>query len=78
MGCGNSSESKPDEDGHHRRPKVSIRVGNQVERDKEQTQIVFVFGKDFQSNTRHYNIHVRNKVVFSSNRIHHQIISALL
>ncbi|XP_072014534.1 uncharacterized protein [Amphiura filiformis] len=46
MGCGNSADNKPDEDGaHHRRPKVSIRIGNHVERDKEQTQIVFVFGK---------------------------------
>ena len=49
MGCGNSSDGKPDKDGQtSSRPKVSIRVGNHVERspNKEETQIVFVFGKD--------------------------------
>lgn len=50
MGCGNSSETegrKEEEHGFfHRRPKVSIRVGQHVEEvSKDETLVVFVFGK---------------------------------
>ncbi len=49
MGCGNSSETegrKEEEHGFfHRRPKVSIRVGQHVEEvSKDETLVVFVFG----------------------------------
>lgn len=48
MGCGNSTDGKG-EDGEkgffHRRPKVSIRVGNSVKLSTDETTIVFIFGK---------------------------------
>ncbi|XP_041467551.1 uncharacterized protein LOC121417883 [Lytechinus variegatus] len=47
MGCGNSTDGKG-EDGEkgffHRRPKVSIRVGNSVKLSTEETTVVFIFG----------------------------------
>ncbi|XP_072163103.1 uncharacterized protein [Diadema setosum] len=47
MGCGNSTDGKG-EDGEkgffHRRPKVSIRVGNHVKLSPDETTVVFIFG----------------------------------